>query len=81
MSRLTVAQAQAWNPDALRDTADEWDAAAADLRSRVDGVVLAIEGSRDFWTGSAADAARGRGATISADGALATRCLITAAVA
>jgi hypothetical protein len=81
VSRLTVAQAQAWNPDALRDTADEWDAAAADLRSRVDGVVLAIEGSRDFWTGSAADAARGRGATISADGALATRCLITAAVA
>ncbi|WNG90963.1 alpha/beta hydrolase [Mycobacterium sp. ITM-2016-00318] len=81
MSRLTVAQAEAWNPDALRDTADEWDAAATDLRTRVDGVVRAIQGSRDYWTGSAAEAARGHGATIAADGALATRCLITAAVA
>src|SRR5829696_1703439 len=81
MSRLTVAQAEAWNPDALRDTADEWDAAATDLRTRVDGVVRAIQGSRDYWNGSAAEAARGHGATIAADGALATRCLITAAVA
>src|SRR5215212_4838982 len=81
MSSLTVAQAEAWNPDALRDTADEWDAAATDLRTRVDGVVRAIQGSRDYWTGSAAEAARGHGATIAADGALATRCLITAAVA
>ncbi len=40
-----------------------------------------IGGSRDFWTGSAADAARGHGGTIGAAGALAARCLITAAVA
>jgi alpha/beta hydrolase family protein len=81
VSRLTVAQAEAWNPDALHDTADDWDAAATELRTRVDGVVRAIEGSRDFWTGSAAEAARGHGASIAADGAIATRCLITAAVA
>src|SRR5215212_3301599 len=81
MSSLTVAQAEAWNPDALRDTANRWDAAATDLRTRVDGVVRAIAGSRDYWTGSAAEAARGHGATIAADGALAARCLITAAVA
>ncbi|MDX1886661.1 alpha/beta hydrolase [Mycolicibacterium sp. 120270] len=81
MSRPTVTQAEAWNPDSLRHTADNWDAAAADLRSRVDAVVGAIDRSRDFWSGSAAEAARGRGATIAADGALACRCLITAAVA
>jgi uncharacterized protein YukE len=81
VSRLTVEQATAWQPDALRDTAGGWDAAATDLRRRVDGVVRAIQRSRDFWTGSAADAARGHGAAIAADGAVATRCLITAAAA
>jgi uncharacterized protein YukE len=81
MTRPTVAQAQAWKPDALRITADEWDAAAADLQARVDAVVREINGSRDFWTGSAADAARGNGGTIASGGALASRCLITAAVA
>jgi hypothetical protein len=81
VSRPTVAQAESWNPDALRETADDWDAAADDLRTRIDTAVRAIDGSRDFWSGSAAEAARGHGATISASGAFATRCLITAAVA
>jgi Alpha/beta hydrolase len=81
VNRPTVAQAEAWNPDALRSTADDWDAAAADLQNRVDAVVHTITGSRDFWSGSAAQAARGHGGTIASDGAVATRCLITAAVA
>ena len=81
MNRPTVAQAQEWKPDALRKTADDWDAAATDLRARVDAVMRGIDGSRDFWTGSAADAARGHGATIADGGALVTRCLIAAAVA
>ena len=81
MNRPTVAQAEAWNPDALRRTADEWDAAATELAARVDAVVHTIDGSRDFWSGSAAEAARGHGGTIAAGGAVATRCLITAAVA
>ena len=81
MTRPTVPQAEAWQPDSLRRTADGWDAAAADLQARVDAVVHGIDGSRDFWTGSAADAARRHGATVAAGGAVATRCLITAAVA
>ena len=81
MTRPTVPQAEAWQPDSLRRTADDWDAAAVDLQARVDAVVHGIDGSRDFWTGSAADAARRHGATVAAGGALATRCLITAAVA
>ena len=81
MTRPTVAQAEAWQPDSLRRTADDWDAAAVDLQARVDAVLHGIDGSRDFWTGSAAEAARRDGGTVSAGGAVATRCLITAAVA
>ena len=81
MTRPTVAQAEAWRPDSLRLAADAWDAAAVDLRARVDAVVHGIDGSHDFWTGSAAEAARHRGGPISAGGAAAARCLITAAVA
>ncbi len=69
MTRPTVAQAEAWQPDALRRTADDWDAAAVDLRACVDTVVRGIDGSRDFWTGSAAEAARRHGGPISAGGA------------
>ena len=81
MTRPTVAQAEAWKPDTLRKTADQWDAAAADLQARVDAVVGEIDGSRHFWTGSAAEAARSHGGTIASGGASASRCLITAAVA
>ncbi len=81
MTRPTVGQAERWNPDALRETADEWDAASTDLQARVDAVAQGINGSRDFWTGSAAEAARARGGTIAAGGAFAIRCLIAAAVA
>lgn len=81
MTRPTVGQAERWNPDALRRTAEHWDAAATDLQTRADTVAGGINGSRDFWAGSAADAARGHGGAIAAAGAFATRCLITAAVA
>ena len=81
MTRPTVAQAEAWRPASLREAADDWDAAAADLQARIDTVVSGIDGSRDFWAGSAAEAARRHGGAISAGGAVATRCLIAAAVA
>ena len=81
MTRPTVAQAEAWRPDSLCRIADDWDAAATGLDARVDDIVTRIHGSRDFWTGSAADAAHRGAQTISAGGALATRCLIAAAVA
>jgi hypothetical protein len=81
VSRPTVTQAEAWRPESLAQTADLWDAAATDLRSRVDPIVSGIDASRDFWTGSAAEAARRNGDTISSAAAFATRCLITAAVA
>jgi hypothetical protein len=81
VNRPTVTQAEAWRPESLAQTADHWDAVAADLQSRVDTVVSGIDGSRDFWTGSAAEAARRNGDAISSGAAFATRCLIAAAVA
>lgn len=81
MTRPTVAQAESWRPDALRTTADAWDAAAADLQQRMDAVLRGIDSSRDFWAGAAAEAARQRGAAVATAAAAATRCLIAAAVA
>ncbi|HEX3287506.1 MAG TPA: alpha/beta hydrolase [Mycobacterium sp.] len=81
MTRPTVTQAESWRPHSLVHTADNWDAAATDLQSRVDSILRGIDRSRDFWTGSAAEAARRRGDAISSVAALATRCLIAAAVA
>jgi hypothetical protein len=77
----TVTQAEAWRPDSLRRTADAWDTAAVDIEARVDAMARAVGRSRDFWTGAAADTARGEGAAITDDGAAVVRSLITAAVA
>jgi Alpha/beta hydrolase len=81
VTRPTLAQALIWRPDSLRQLADAWDAAATDVQARVDAPARDIDESRDFWTGSAADAARQHGATTAAGAAAATRCLVTAAVA
>ena len=81
MSRPTVTQAEAWRPDALRQLADAWDAAARKLGAHVDTVGREVNRSRDFWTGSAADTAHERAGTIVAAGDAAARALVTAAVA
>ncbi len=57
-SRPTVSEAQAWQPDSLRAAADAWDAAATDVHAEVAIAVRGVEDTREFWTGSAADAAR-----------------------
>jgi hypothetical protein len=84
VNRPTVAQAEAWRPDSLHDVAEAWDRAALDLQAHVDAVmrgVRGVTGSRDVWTGSAAEAARQRALTMEAGGAAVARSLITAAVA
>ena len=81
MSRPTVTQAEAWRPDALRQLADAWDAAARKLAAHVDTVGREVNRSRDFWTGSAADTAHERAGTIVAAGDAVARTLVTAAVA
>ncbi len=76
-----MTQAEAWRPDALRQLADAWDAAARKLGAHVDTVGREVHRSRDFWTGSAADTARERIRSIGADGDAVARTLVTAAVA
>ena len=81
MTRPTVSQAQAWQPDSLRRLADEWDEAARSLATHVDTVMREISRSHEFWTGVTADSARdnARGITAAGDGA--ARSLVIASVA
>src|SRR5258708_20944768 len=80
-SRPTVSVAQAWQPDSLRAAADAWDAAATDVHAEVAIAVHGVEDTREFWTGSAAEAARRDALAIGhASNALA-RAAVTAAVA
>ena len=66
VSRPTVSQARAWRPEALREVADAWDAAAGRVQAEVsdddlDGAGSAARRARDKMTGivqSARDAAR-----------------------
>ncbi|WP_029117509.1 alpha/beta hydrolase [Mycobacterium sp. URHB0044] len=81
MTQPTVGQAQAWRPDALRRIADGWADAAIDLQARIDGATRSVIGSRDFWTGSAADAAREGAVTLCASGAALTGALARAVLA
>jgi hypothetical protein len=57
VNRPTVAQAQAWRPEALRELAAGWDAAAAAVRT------CAVSSPAD-WHGQAADAASVRTRTL-----------------
>ncbi len=78
MTRPTVAQAQAWRPDALHTLADAWDAAARRLGELVDDAAADAHRSRDYWTGAAADAARERADRIAAETAAVARVLVIA---
>jgi hypothetical protein len=78
VTRPTVSQAEAWQPDALRRLADGWDAAARRLGAYVDTVTA---DTRDIWMGAAAETARDRAKTIAAEGDAATRALVVASVA
>src|SRR5262245_23823922 len=79
--RPTLTQAQSWDPDSLRQAADAWDAAAADVHREFDVVVRGVQETQDFWTGDAADAARERALSLSGSSTTLARALVAAAVA
>jgi len=58
VTRPTVSQAEAWQPDSLRRLADSWDEAARRVIAHVDSVMREVGRSNEFWTGATADAAR-----------------------
>lgn len=79
MNRPTVTQAQQWRPEALRQLADTWDAAAATLATHVE---VASRAHDDVaWSGATSSAAQSRSTAIAADGDAAARSLVMAAVA
>ncbi|MFE1592273.1 WXG100 family type VII secretion target [Nocardia sp. NPDC058705] len=57
---LTVAQVMAWAPTILTALGDTWSSQAQKLTTFDDAQYRAVDASRDFWTGSAADAMRAR---------------------
>ena len=81
MTRPTVSQAEAWQPDSLRRLADAWDAAARDLAGHVDSAMREVHRSNGFWTGATADAARDNARRIAAACDYAARRLVIASVA
>ena len=81
IGRPTVSAAQLWRPDSLREAAVACEKAATGLRDDVALIINGVTGTRDFWSGSAADAARDRAAAIGADTDAVVRALSLAAVA
>lgn len=81
MTRPTVSQAEAWQPDSLRRLADAWDEAARRLTAHVDSVTREVHRSNEFWTGATADAARDNARGIAAACDDAARRLVIASVA
>jgi hypothetical protein len=76
-----VSQAQAWSPDSLREAAERWQAAATDVHARVEIAVQGVESTREFWSGSAADAARQRAGMVGRESDAVARAMVMAAVA
>ena len=81
MTRPTVSQAEAWQPDSLRRLADGWDEAARRLAAHVDSVKREILRSNEFWAGATADEARDNARGVVTAGDDAARRLVIASVA
>jgi hypothetical protein len=81
VTRPTVSQAEAWQPDSLRRLADGWDEAARRLKTHVDSVMRDIRRNHEFWSGATADAALDNARGIAAEGDDAARRLVIASVA
>ena len=81
MTRPTVSQAGAWQPEALHRLADEWDGAARRLSELAHHAEAAVDRTRDDWTGAAADEARRHAQRIAAEAASVVHGLVIASVA
>lgn len=81
MTRPTISQAEAWQPDSLLRVAEAWEEAARQLTAHVDTAVREIHRSNEFWTGATADAARDDARGTEAVGDDAARRLVLASLA
>jgi hypothetical protein len=81
VTRPTVSQAEAWRPDSLREAADDWFAVATDIHASVGIAVRDVESTHEFWTGSAAEAARAHALELGHASDALARAMVMAAVA
>jgi hypothetical protein len=79
--RPTVSQAEAWRPDLLREAADDWFAAATDIHASVGVALRDVKSTHEFWTGSAAEAARAHALELGHASDALARAMVMAAVA
>lgn len=81
MTRPRVSDAQAWQPDSLREAAASWQAAVTDAHADVEFAVQGVAATREVWTGSAAEVAREQALTIGRTSDALARAMVLAAVA
>ncbi len=79
MTGPTVAQVQAWRPDALTELADEWDSAAGRLQTRAEEIDAAAAGGAEAFRGATAGAAQQALAATTAELRRVCRTLVLAA--
>jgi hypothetical protein len=80
-TRPTVSDAQAWQPNSLREAAVSWQAAATDVHADVDVAVQGVAATREVWAGSAAEAARAEVLAVGRTSDALARAMVLAAVA
>ena len=81
MTRPSLSQARLWRPDSLDEAAARWDRAAVDIHTNADVAVRGVTATRDFWRGSAAEAARNRASALTGRVVALARAFIAAAAA
>ena len=78
-----MSDAQAWQPNSLREAADSWQAAARDVHADIE-VAMPRDwrtSTQEVWTGSAAQAARGEALALGRASDALARAMVMAAVA
>ena len=81
MTRPTVSDAQAWQPNSLWEAAVNWQAAATDFHADIDTAVQGVAATHKVWIGSAAEAARAEVLTVGRTSDALARAMVLAAAA
>jgi hypothetical protein len=81
VTRPTVSDAQAWQPDSLHDAAVSWQAVATDIHADLAIAVQGVAGTHKVWIGSAAEAARAEVLNVGQASDALSRAMVLAAAA
>ncbi|MGZ5365387.1 MAG: alpha/beta hydrolase [Mycobacterium sp.] len=81
VTRPTVSDAQAWQPNSLREAAVSWQAVATDIHADIEIAVQGVAATRKVWIGSAAEAAHAEVRNVGRASDALSRAMVLAAVA